>query len=70
MKMKKKRPHNVMHTNNPDGTPGSSKPQKKRKVTAGARSGEVARQVSADKERRRLQQVSAEKIVAKLMPPC
>ena len=60
----KKRP---TPTDNPDWTPGSSQPQKKRKVTAGARSSAE----SVDKEWRRLQhvlqQVSGEKVAAKLL---
>ena len=61
----KKRP---TPTDDPDWTPGSSQPPKKRKEATGARS---SAESSMDKERRRLQhvlqQVSGEKVAAKLL---
>ena len=69
-----KKQHNVMQSDDPDWTPGSSHsqpPQKKRKVTASAQSGELALTSRQEKERRRLQhvlqQVSEQKLVARLL---
>ena len=58
--VKEKKGKRLMPTDDPDWTPGSSQPQKMKR-TAGARSGGesalTSREVSADKEWKRLQHV-------------